>query len=122
MNVLSKASRKLARSFCFACAASVGSSTQVSSNWSKSSWSASVEVQAEPLVEDLDDLREVLGLRLVLRASPVEDRAHLALAVVERDRSLERLLEAEVGQLDLAAEVEAALASSRAAASRARAQ
>ena len=38
------------------------------------------QVEAEPLVEDLDDLREVLGLGLVLRPSAVEDRDDLAVA------------------------------------------
>ena len=45
------------------------------------------QLESEPLVENLDNLREPLCLRLMLRASPVEDRAHLALAVVERHRS-----------------------------------
>lgn len=46
----------------------------------------------------------------MLAASAVEDRPYLALAVVERDRSLERFLRAEVSWLDFPAEVETALA------------
>jgi len=105
-NVRSKTSRKLSKLFVRARATSCASAAQLSSNWSKSSWSASPELEPEALVDHVDDPREVLGVELVLGAAAREDRDDLAAPLVERARPLERLRDPEMRQLDLAAEVD----------------
>jgi Bacterial protein of unknown function (DUF899) len=58
------------------------------------------ELEAEPLVHDVDDPGEVLRLGLVLRPAAGEDRHDLAPALLQRARALIGLRDLEVRELD----------------------